>query len=161
MVVVSLHRKTNNNIKKHLVMKKYILLMLLLVISVITVSAQSNNYSYGNERYYTQTNKASITFSNTSSSTLVLKIIKSYGGLYSTVVLQPNSSRVVTFGSTSSYKLKIKATHNNSVSYHDGGGFSVTCTSTEWTEGTISFSISSYGSGLGPSISAKEFESNY
>lgn len=57
--------------------------------------------------------------------------------------------------------MKIKATHNGSVSYHDGGSFSVTCNDYEWTEGEISFSLSSYGNGLGPSISAKEFESNY
>ena len=46
-------------------------------------------------------------------------------------------------------------------SYHDGGKFSVTCTKTEWTEGEMSFQLSSYGNGLGPSISAKQFESDY
>lgn len=142
-------------------MKKYFLFAVMLLISVISVSAQSNLYSYNSDNYYVQTNQASITFRNTSNSTIVLKIIKSYGGLYRSVVLSPNSSQVVKFGSTSSYKLKIKAITNNNVSYHDGGEFSVTCTSTEWTEGTMSFSISSYGSGLGPKISAKEFESNY
>lgn len=144
-----------------MVMKKYFLIVVLILVSVISVSAQSDLYSYNSGNYYTQTNKASITFRNTSNSTIVLKIIKSYGGLYRSVVLSPNSSKVVQFGSTSSYKLKIKAITNNNVSYHDGGDFSVTCTSTEWTEGTMSFSISSYGSGLGPKISAKEFESNY
>lgn len=144
-----------------MVMKKYFLFAVMLLISVISVSAQSNLYSYNSDNYYVQTNQASITFRNTSNSTIVLKIIKSYGGLYRSVVLSPNSSQVVKFGSTSSYKLKIKAITNNNVSYHDGGEFSVTCTSTEWTEGTMSFSISSYGSGLGPKISAKEFESNY
>lgn len=142
-------------------MKKYFLFAVMLLISVISVSAQSDLYSYNSDNYYVQTNQASITFRNTSNSTIVLKIIKSYGGLYRSVVLSPNSSQVVKFGSTSSYKLKIKAITNNNVSYHDGGDFSVTCTSTEWTEGTMSFSISSYGSGLGPKISAKEFESNY
>ncbi len=144
-----------------MVMKKYFLFAVMLLISVISVSAQSDLYSYNSDNYYVQTNQASITFRNTSNSTIVLKIIKSYGGLYRSVVLSPNSSQVVKFGSTSSYKLKIKAITNNNVSYHDGGDFSVTCTSTEWTEGTMSFSISSYGSGLGPKISAKEFESNY
>lgn len=142
-------------------MKKYFLFAVMLLISVISVSAQSDLYSYNSDNYYVQTNQASITFRNTSNSTIVLKIIKSYGGLYQSVVLSPSSSQVVKFGSTSSYKLKIKAITNNNVSYHDGGEFSVTCTSTEWTEGTMSFSISSYGSGLGPTISAKEFESNY
>lgn len=144
-----------------MVMKKYFLFAVMLLISVISVSAQSDLYSYNSDNYYVQTNQASITFRNTSNSTIVLKIIKSYGGLYQSVVLSPSSSQVVKFGSTSSYKLKIKAITNNNVSYHDGGEFSVTCTSTEWTEGTMSFSISSYGSGLGPTISAKEFESNY
>lgn len=144
-----------------MVMKKYFLFAVMLLISVISVSAQYDLYSYNSDNYYVQTNQASITFRNTSNSTIVLKIIKSYGGLYQSVVLSPSSCQVVKFGSTSSYKLKIKAITNNNVSYHDGGEFSVTCTSTEWTEGTMSFSISSYGSGLGPTISAKEFESNY
>jgi hypothetical protein len=30
----------------------------------------------------------------------------------------------------------------------------------EWTEGTMEFMLSTYGNGLGPTISAKEFESN-
>lgn len=118
------------------------------------------NYSDENETSASQ-NKASITFQNRSDYTMTLKIMKYYGGLYSTIVLSPHSSRVVYFDSTSSYKLKIKAVHDGTTSYHDGGSFSVTCNSYEWTEGTISFSLSTYGSGLGPRISAKEFESNY
>lgn len=104
---------------------------------------------------------ASITFRNKSDYTMTLKIIYSSGGLYSTVVLNPRSSRVVTFRSSNTFKLKIKAVHHNMTSYHDGGNFSVTCTEYEWTEGEMSFELSSYGSGLGPTISAKEFESNY
>ena len=91
---------------------------------------------------------------------MTLKVMKLYGGLYTTVTLSPHSSRTVTFSNTSSYKLKIKAVHNGRPSYHDGGKFSVTCNEYEWTEGTMEFMLSTYGSGLGPTISAKEFESN-
>ena len=56
--------------------------------------------------------------------------------------------------------MKIKAVHNGIQSYHDGGNFSVTCNEYEWTEGTMEFMLSVYGNGLGPRISAREFESN-
>ena len=119
-------------------------------------------YNDNSDLYAYQTKEhASITFKKRSSYTMTIKIMKSYGGLYDTVVLGPNSSRKVYFSSSSTYRMKIKATKNGSVSYHDGGSFSVTCNDYEWTEGEISFSLSSYGNGLGPSISAKEFESNY
>lgn len=104
--------------------------------------------------------KSTITFSNKSDYTMTLKVMHSYGGLYSTITLGPKSSRVMSFSETSSYRLKIKARHNGFDSYHDGGSFSVTCTDREWTEGEMSFSMSVHGNGLGPKISAKEFESN-
>lgn len=104
--------------------------------------------------------QASITFKNKSDYTMIVKVMKSYGGLYSTVYLSARSSRTLNFDHTSSYKLKIKATHNDYTSYHKGGNFSVKCTDTRWTEGTMEFRMSTYGTGLGPSISAKEFESN-
>lgn len=104
---------------------------------------------------------ASITFRNKSDYTMTLKIIYSSGGLYSTIVLSPRSSKVVNFSKSNYFKLKIKAELHGNVSYHNGGYFSVECTEYEWTEGEMSFELSSYGSGLGPKISAKEFESNY
>ena len=103
---------------------------------------------------------ASITFTNKSAYTMTLKIIGVYGGLYSTVSLPAHSSQVVHFNHSQTFKLKIKATYLGHTSYHDGVSFSVTCTDTEWTEGEMSFQMSTYGSGLGPTISAKEFESN-
>ena len=140
-------------------MKKYFTALLLALLCVVTASAQSY---YGNDNaiYQTKKQNATITFQNKSDYTMTLKVIKAYGGLYNTVLLSPHSSRIISFGKTSTYKLKIKAVHNGRASYHDGGKFSVTCTNTEWTEGTMSFSLSTYGNGLGPSISAKEFESN-
>ena len=76
------------------------------------------------------------------------------------IYLPAHSSRVETFAKSANYKLKIKAVNGRNVSYHNAGTFSVTCTSTRRSEGRMSFQLSSYGSGLGPSISAKEFESN-
>lgn len=141
--------------------KFFAILVVLLSFCAFHTSAQSQYDSMGDLYAYQTRENASITFKNRSSYTMTIKIMKSYGGLYDTVVLGPSSSRKVYFGSTSTYKMKIKATQNGSVSYHDGGSFSVTCNDYEWTEGEISFSLSSYGNGLGPSISAKEFESNY
>lgn len=143
-------------------MKKYLAtLVILLVSSFATVSAQTWGNPYSGSVKSASQQQASITFKNKSDYTMTLKIMKEYGGVYSTVILSPRSSRTVSFSSTSSYKLKIKAVHNGIASYHDGGNFSVTCNEYEWTEGTMEFMLSTYGSGLGPRISAKEFESNY
>lgn len=149
-------------------MKKSIIAFALLFTSLSGVSAQSKIGDYlfkdskSNSLNYFQKNQATITFQNKSDYTLTLKILNAIErGLYSTITLSPHSSRTVGFTKTAVYKLKIKATHLGTVSYHDGGTFSVTCTDTEWSEGTMSFEMSSYGNGLGPSISAKEFESNY
>lgn len=140
-------------------MKKFLATFLLVLFCVVSTSGQSY---YGNSASSYQVTKqnATITFQNRSDYTMTLKVIKLYGGLYTTVVLSPHSSRTVSFSNTNTYKLKIKAVHNGQASFHNGGKFSVTCTEQEWTEGTMSFSLSTYGNGLGPKISAKEFESN-
>lgn len=143
-------------------MKKIILSALIAIAAFTNANAQS--YGWSTPISYVEqsiSHNASISFNNKSDYTMTLKIIHSYGGLYTTIVLRPHSQQIVAFGKTSSYKLKIKAVHYGQTSYHDGGTFSVTCNSSEWTEGEMSFQLSSYGSGLGPSISAKEFESNY
>ena len=143
-------------------MKKFILTLVISMVSIFVADAQFNYGGlYGNSSY-SSSQKASITFRNQSDYTMTLRIIYAGGGYYSTVSLRPHSSSKVTFSKSGSFKLKIKASSSyGQVSYHDGGKFSVTCTSSEWTEGEMSFQLSSYGSGLGPSISAKQYESNY
>lgn len=144
-------------------MKKYLLtLVVMVVLSSNPILAQTwyNDSDADEISSYHNNTSASITFQNKSEYTMTLKIMNYWGGLYRTVVLSPYSNSTVYFNSSSSYKLKIKAVKNGSASYHDGGTFSVTCTAYEWTEGTMTFSLSSYGDGLGPRISAKEFESN-
>lgn len=113
------------------------------------------------EPYVAIGNRANLTFKNQSDYHMTLRIVYSYGGLYTTVLLPPHENRIVSFGRSGTFKLKIKATSYGSTSYHDGGTFSVTCNQYEWTEGEIVFSMSTYGSGLGPSISSREFESDY
>lgn len=122
-----------------------------------TIIAQS---TYSDYEYSVQKNTASITFKNSSDYTMTLRIVHSFGGLYTAVSLPAHSSRTVSFSKSGTFKLKIKATKYGQSSYHDGGKFSVTCNDTEWTEGEMTFQMSSYGSGLGPSISAKEFEND-
>lgn len=143
-------------------MKRLILALIIGLVSAVTVNAQYNYGGlYGNSSYSSKQN-ASITFRNQSDYTMTLRILYAGGGYYSTVSLRPHTSSKVSFSKSGNFKLKIKAASSyGQVSYHDGGKFSVTCTSSEWTEGEISFQLSSYGSGLGPSISAKQFESNY
>lgn len=137
-----------------------IIILLFAILGILTAPANAVGTQYWNQNEVTQSNNASITFRNKSDYTLTLKVIGQYGGLYKTVVLRSKSNQVVYFSSTATYKLKIKASRYGHDSYHKGGNFSVTCNDYEWTEGEMSFQMSTYGSGLGPSISAKEFESN-
>lgn len=131
--------------------------MAIMLMNSSTLVAQS---AYSNYGYSVQKNTASITFKNSSAYTMTLRIVYSLGGLYTIVSLPAHSSRTVSFSKSGTFKLKIKATRYEQSSYHDGGKFSVTCNDTEWTEGEMTFQMSSYGSGLGPSISAKEFEND-
>ena len=143
-------------------MKKFILTLVIGLVSIISTEAQFNYGGLYVNSSYTSIPKASITFRNKSEYTMTLRIIYAGGGYFSTTTLRPHSSSIVTFSKSGSFKLKIKAVSSyGQISYHDGGNFSVTCTGTEWTEGEMSFQLSSYGSGLGPSISEKQFESNY
>ena len=142
-------------------MKKIILALLICMISAVSADAQ---YNFGSiaDRSSSYRQNASISFSNQSDYTMTLKIIYATGGYYSSLVLRPHTSSKVSFSTSGTFKLKIKAVSKfGDVSYHDGGNFSVTCNSNEWTEGEMSFRMSSYGSGLGPKISASQFESNY
>lgn len=138
---------------------RFLITMLMAIMLMIspTIIAQS---TYSDYEYSVQKNTASITFKNSSDYTMTLRIVYSLGGLYTIVSLPAHSSRTVSFSKSGTFKLKIKATKYGQSSYHDGGKFSVTCNDTEWTEGEMTFQMSSYGSGLGPSISAKEFEND-
>ena len=136
-------------------MKKYLTVLIFLFVSTVTISAQKwADASPATGQI------ASITYRNNSEYTMTLKSIKPYGGHYTIVTLYPHCSRTVQFSSTSNYSMKIKAVRNGKASYHDGGVFSVTCNSYEWTEGVMEFKLSTYGSGLGPTISEREFERN-
>lgn len=143
-------------------MKKVILAFIIGLTSIIPTAAQYNYWNSPITSSYSSQPSAFISFKNLSDYTMTLRIVYAQGGYYTTVVLRPYSSSKVTFSKSGNFKLKIKATSSNDhVSYHDGGKFSVTCTDNEWTEGEMSFQMSSYGNGLGPSISAKQFESDY
>lgn len=134
--------------------------LLMLLLGIFVLLPMNAQFNFGRNSSAMQSSYATMTFTNQSSYTMTLKILGIYGGLYSVVYLPAHSSRVETFAKSANYKLKIKAVNGRSVSYHNAGTFSVTCTSTRRSEGRMSFQMSSYGSGLGPSISAKEFESN-
>lgn len=142
-------------------MKKVLLLMMLALVSLTPAVAQRPvcfppSYSSQNS------GQASMTFRNQSDYTMTLRILYGVGGFYSKVVLYPHTSKTVYFSSSNTFKLKIKATSSyGQSSYHDGGKFSVTSNDREYSEGEMTFQLSSYGSGLGPSISAKQFESDY
>ena len=140
-------------------MKKVVFILIVIIAFLGSNYANAQHYGYGNQSknntYYQRSQNASIIFRNNSNYSMLLKIVGLYGGLYQSVSLSPHSSKTVYFSSTATYKLKIKATLHGQSSYHNGGHFSVTCSATEWTEGEMSFQLSSHGSGLGPSISKK------
>ena len=129
----------------------------MLVFTLLPIRA---HYYNGGGYYSAETTSAKMTFRNDSQYNMTLKIIGIYKGLHSVVSLPAYSSRIVSFANSATYKLKIKAVNGSHVSYHNAGNFSVTCTKTKISQGQMTFKMSTYGSGLGPSISAKEFESN-
>lgn len=146
-------------------MKKLLTLFVAIAAVVLSTNAQYNfGNLYGSSQSSTaySSQQASITFKNQSDYTMTLRILYAAGGYYTTVSLRPHSYSTVKFSKSGNFKLKIKATSSyGQTSYHDGGKFSVTCNDREWTEGEMSFQMSTYGSGLGPTISAQQFESNY
>lgn len=141
-------------------MKKKLYFIVLVMLFSVSPNTMANNHFCNLNWTINQNNNATIIFRNKSDYSMVLKIMYSRGGLFQTITLSPKSFRTVSFNKSGNFKLKIKATRYGQSSYHDGGAFSVTCNEREWTEGEMSFQMSSYGNGLGPSISAKEFESN-
>lgn len=142
-------------------MRRILSILVVVIFCASSVSGQSLRDYFKFEGISLQSEQnATMTFVNQSDYTMTIKVLHIYGGLYRTIVLDPWSRSVVRFSQSSSYKLKIKAVHNKSVSYHDGGDFKVTCNDYEVSRGTMEFRMATYGSGLGPTISAKEFESN-
>ena len=142
---------------------KHILLFAALFYAISTF-AQNYYDDYGLPTYTTQKPNATMTFKNQSKYYMTVKILKLRGGLYYTVDLPPHSSETVDFYSSATYKMKIKAMISGRASYHKGGNFSVTSTSERWSQGEITFKLvvtkTGGGSGLGPTISKKEFDSN-
>ena len=145
-------------------MKKRVLFVIFALLVSINTFAQNHISDYDYPIYTKQKSNATMTFSNQSGYHMTVKILKLQGGLYSTVTLPPYSSETVDFYSSATYKMKIKAMISGRASYHKGGNFSVTSTSERWSQGEITFKITvskhGGGSGLGPTISKKEFESN-
>ena len=145
-------------------MKKSVLFVIFALLVSINTFAQNYISDYDYPIYTKQKSNATMTFSNQSGYHMTVKILKLQGGLYSTVTLPPYSSETVDFYSSATYKMKIKAMISGRASYHKGGNFSVTSTSERWSQGEITFKITvskhGGGSGLGPTISKKEFESN-
>ena len=143
---------------------KYTFIFIVALLFAISTSAQNYFGDYDLPTYTTQKSNATMTFKNQSKYHMTVKILKLKGGLYYTVDLPPRSSETVDFYSSATYKMKIRAMVNGRASYHKGGNFSVTSTSERWSQGEITFKLvvtkTGGGSGLGPTISKKEFDSN-
>ena len=92
-------------------MKKFILTVFILVLGLVSASTQNFRNSSDNSSSSSitqQSESATITFKNKSDYNMTLKVMYHGGGLYKTVTLSPQSSRVVSFSRSNSFKLKIK-----------------------------------------------------
>lgn len=128
------------------------------IISVITMTTAAIAAT-PSESTYAQ--NATVTISNRSEYTITVKVMKSEGGLYSTVNLSPRSSRTVSFPKSGNYYTKTKAEKGWETLYKMGNSFNVYCERDGYTEGTLEFYVSSTGGASGHSISKSEFEKNY
>ena len=94
-------------------MKKYIATLIILLVTSVSMTAQTWGDYYSSPSKVSQNQqKASITFKNKSDYTMTLKVMKLYGGLYTTVTLSPHSSSTVTFSNTHYMSLKIFHHHD-------------------------------------------------
>lgn len=141
-------------------MRTILTICLSIAIAMFTFDANANTsmkqseYSYSNER-------ASLSISNSSDYTLTIKIMKSSGGLYTTIILPAKSSQTVYFSYSGSFYTKIKAENNWETIYKKDSSFMIQCDDSGYTEASMSYYISSNGCSAGKSISKNEFESNY
>lgn len=151
-------------IKIQSIMKR-VLLVLICFIGGLSYSIAQNYFGdYDLPSYSQQSSNATMTFKNQSNYHMTVKILMLQGGLYEVVDLPARSSETVNFYSSATYKMKIKAMIGKRASYHKGGKFTVTSTPERWSQGEITFKITvtkrGGGSGLGPTISKKEFDSD-
>ena len=144
---------------------KRVFFILMCLIGGLSHSIAQNYYGdYDISNYSSQRSNATMTFNNQSNYHMTVKILKLQGGLYDIVDLPARSTETVNFYSSATYKMKIKAMIGGKASFHRGGIFSVTSTPERWSQGEITFKITVSkrvgGSGLGPTISKKEFDSD-
>lgn len=138
-------------------MKKLIsILTAVLTLSVVvSASAAENSVEYD---VYQQ--NAVIHISNRSDYTITVKVMRVNGGLYTTRTIGPRSSSSVSFEKSGDFYTKTKAEKGLETLYKKGSIFNVYCEADGYTEGTLEFYVSGYGSS-GQSISKAEFEKNY
>lgn len=136
-------------------MKK--LISILAAVLTLSITASASDKSAENSGYQ---QNAVITISNRSDYTITVKIMKVGGGHYTTRTIGPKSSSSVSFANSGDFYTKTKAEKGLETLYKKGGSFNVYCESDGYTEGTLEFYVSGYGSS-GQTISKAEFEKNY
>lgn len=147
-------------------MKKLLILTLLSIFAfnLNAASSNSNNPSSSSveitSRYGEQ---ATMTFKNKSNYTLTVKVMKYYGGLYSSVTIPAGGSRSIGFSSSGSFYTKLRFSSSYEDIYKiDRSGFSVTNDGYQYSEGTITYymSASNSGSSAGSPSNKREFEND-
>lgn len=142
-------------------MKKVILTFALVLGIALSMSGQTWPFSSssGSRSSYPSSATATLTISNRSSYSLVVKIMRTGGrGLYQTVRIAPQSYSTVSFSRSDSFFTKTKASKGFETLYKKSGAFSVTCDDTGYSQSTLEFYVSSGGGGTGQGISKAEFE---
>lgn len=104
---------------------------------------------------------ATVTIRNKSNITITVKVMKEQSRLHSQVVVEPQSSKLVSFPESGNFYTKTKAEKGLNALYKMGKTFNVYCEEYKYTEGTLEFYVYSTGGALGQSISKAEFEKNY
>lgn len=142
-------------------MKKVIITFALVMGIALSMNGQGWPYSSsgGLGGSYSTSATATLTISNRSSYSLVVKIMKTGGrGLYKTVRIAPQSSSIVSFSRSDSFFTKTKASKGFETLYKKTGSFSIKCDDTGYSQSTLEFFVSSGGGGTGQGISKAEFE---
>lgn len=141
-------------------MKKLVFAVLMAVLGAVSIESSAKTISSEtNIEWYEQ--NATLKVVNNSDYYMTLKVMKEYGGVYTTLYIPSRSSSVVSFSRSGRFYIKMKAEKGLDVLYKKDSPFSIQCDDNGYTEATLSYYVSgSGGSNAGQSISRKEFESN-
>ena len=111
---------------------------------------------------FAKAEQASLSVTNSSNYTLTVKIMKYGGGLYRTLYIPAKETRTAYFSNTGWFYTKTKAEKSMSATLYkkDEECFEIVCDHRGYSQATMTYYVSEYGSNAGESISRAEFEND-